>query len=32
MRKAHFESAKVQEYVAARGGALSVSIQAVMHG
>ncbi len=32
MRKAHFESPELKEYVTARGGALRVSIQAVMYG
>ncbi len=32
MREARFESGEVREYVAARGGALRVSIQAVLYG
>ncbi len=32
MRRARFESDEVREYVAARGGALRLSIQAILHG
>jgi len=32
MRQARFESEEVREYVLARGGALRVSIQAIMDG
>ncbi len=32
MRHAHFESDELREYVAARGGTLRVSLQAIMHG
>ncbi len=32
MRHARFESEELREYIAARGGALYVSLQAIMHG
>jgi hypothetical protein len=32
MRQAYFESQEVREYIAARGGTLRVSLQAIMHG
>jgi hypothetical protein len=32
MRHAHFESGTLRDRVAARGGTLRVSVQAVLHG
>jgi hypothetical protein len=32
MRQARFESRELRDYIAARGGALTITVQAIPHG